>query len=131
MSTLSPDLGAAAWVIEDLLCGCTMQGATQTLGPSQEVDSYQLELQGIHILLLALLVVCSSFFKIVNEAITVGCDSSASLNHSSADWIKVSQHLQHVNLVQAIQHLCHHLPICILFQHVGGLQDQNTSYELL
>ena len=98
MPALSPDLGAAAWVIEDPLSGCTMQGATQMSGPGQEVDSYWLELQGIHTLLLALSTVCS-FFKIVNGAITVDCNSSASLNSSSADWLKVSQYLQHMDLV--------------------------------
>ena len=79
--SLSLDLGAAAWVIENPLSGCTMQDASQMLGPSQEVDSYWSELQGMHTLLLALSAVCS-FSEIVNRAITVGCDSSASLNHS-------------------------------------------------
>ena len=91
MPALSPDLGAAAWVIEDPQSGCMMQGVTQTSGTGQEVDSYHSKLQGIHTLLLALLVVCS-FFDIVNGAVTVGCDSATSLNCSSADLLKVSQH---------------------------------------
>ena len=77
-----------------------------------------------------LLAVCS-FFDIVNGAVTVGCNSAASLNRSSADWLKVSQHFLHVDLVHAIWRLHSHLPICILFQHVGGHQDHNASYETL
>ena len=50
MPALSTNLGAAAWVIEDSLTGCMMQGATQTSGPGQVVDSYHLELQGVYML---------------------------------------------------------------------------------
>ena len=70
--------------------------------------------QGVHILLLDLSAVCS-FFAVSDGAVTVGCDSLASLSCYLPDWLKVSQCLLHMDLVRAIWSLCHSLPICIIF----------------
>ena len=59
MQDLSPDLGTAAWCVEDPLSQDRMSGLTQTSGTEEEVDPYRSELQGVHTMLLGLWVFCT------------------------------------------------------------------------
>jgi hypothetical protein len=59
MPALDPDLGTAAWRVEDPLSQQAMQGTVQTSGTGEDVDSYHSELQGIHAMLLGLLAFCT------------------------------------------------------------------------
>ena len=59
------------------------------------------ELQGIHLLLIAVMAV-SIFFHIMEGAITIGCDNLTGIDRSNDDWLKVNQNRKHADLIQAI-----------------------------
>jgi hypothetical protein len=58
MQELAPELGTAAWRIEDPETQEGILGTVQTTGVEEEVDSYRSELQGVHTMLLGLWVIC-------------------------------------------------------------------------
>jgi hypothetical protein len=127
MPKLAPDLGAAAWTIEDPTTQQAMAGVTQTSGEEHEVDSYRSELQGVHAMLFGLLAFCT-FYNITEGGVTLGCDNSNCVRHGRGDWQKVSLSTKHADLIRAIRVLKHKLPITITFEHVYGHQDDRLAF---
>jgi hypothetical protein len=130
MPKLSPDLGAAAWIVEDPDSGQAMKGEVQTSGTMHEVDSYRSELQGQHAMLLGLLAFCT-FHNITEGGVRLGCDNSSCVRHGQGDWTKVSPSTKHSDLIRAIRTLKYKLPITVTFVHVYGHQDDFLSFATL
>jgi len=86
MSVASPDFATTAWLLEDshfphqnLCCGFTHDS-----GPPAEANTYCAELQGLHMLLLAIKGLCS-FHVVTSGSVIVGCNNlraSVKLNRS-------------------------------------------------
>jgi hypothetical protein len=85
MPKLAPDLGAAAWTIEDPTTQQAMAGVTQTSGEEHEMDSYCSELQGVHAMLFGLLAFCT-LYNITEGGVTLGCNNTNCVQHGQGDW---------------------------------------------
>ena len=130
MPKLAPDLGTAAWIIEDPATQQAMEGTTQTSGEEHEVDAYRSELQGVHAMFLGLLAFCT-FHKITEGGVKLGCDNSNSVRHAQGDWLKVSQSTIHADLIRAIRVIKSKLPITVTVEHLYGHQDDWLSFDAL
>jgi hypothetical protein len=76
-------------------------------------------------MLLGLFAFRSTFHKITDGQVTLGCD----VHHASGDWLKVSLRVAHSNLIRAIRVLKAKLPIRVVMEHVKSNQDDFTFYE--
>jgi len=83
MSAASLDFATAAWLLEDShfphqnLC-CSI---THVSGPPADANAYDMELQGLHALLLAIKGLCS-LHTVTSGSIVVGCDNLGALHQA-------------------------------------------------
>jgi hypothetical protein len=102
MREQSPNLGSAAWKVEDPASGQAIEGTVQTTGDAREVHAYCSEFQGIHAILLAISAVCT-FHQLTAGGITIGCDNKGGIICSNGDWLKINQNTRHADLIHAIR----------------------------
>ena len=124
------DLGSASWVIK---CGQSKEhccGVIQTSGEMDDVNAYQLELQGIHELLMVIEAICT-IYEITSARIQLGCNNKKVVWLSSTYLPQLSSHMKHVDLVWAIKALVQSIPVTMDFQHINGHQDEKIPFHQL
>ena len=122
MPKSSTELGMAVWCIQDTQTGEYCTGVVQTSGAKREVNPYRSELQGIHMVLMAVYVICN-FHQVTSGKVTVCCDNKKALWLSGQWLIQVSLTQKHVDLIQAIHKLAAVIPIEIVFEDITGHID--------
>jgi len=135
MSVASPDFATAAWLLEDShfphqnLC----QGITHVSGPPADANTYCMELQGLHALLLVIKGLCS-FHAITSGLVVVGCNNLGALHQAQQiQELTPCSSAQHTDLVRAIHwvHWSMITGVSIHFTHVKGHQDDVLSASSL
>jgi hypothetical protein len=89
MEKISKKHGAAAWLVQEcedspLYC----QGQVDTSGNTNEVSSYRSELQGVHSLLMAIIIICQ-VYNIKSWSITLACDNEVAIRLSNDGCVSV------------------------------------------
>jgi hypothetical protein len=129
MPKLSTDLGTASWKVEDPQSRQAMQGTVQISGLATDVvDSYCLELQGVHAMPFGLLAFCT-FHNITEGSVKLRFNNLGCVQHGQHDWRKVPLSIAHINLVRATRVIKSKLPIKVHFEHIYGHQDDRLSFD--
>jgi hypothetical protein len=108
-------IGAAAWILECLETRASCFGECSTSGMRNEVNLYQLEVQGCHAGLLGLLAFVI-YHQIHSGSVDFHFDNDASLNQSAASNLNVAMKLKHGDLIQAIHQIVHKFKVEHLIQ---------------
>ena len=130
MPKSSTELGTAAWCIQDTQTGEYCTGVVQTSGDEREVNPYRSELQGIHMVLMAVYIICN-FHQVTSGKMTVCCNNEKALWLSRQWMIQVSLTQKHVDLIRAICKLAAAIPIKIVFEDVTGHLDDIHHFQYL
>jgi len=119
-----PHLTAVAWIIHpgptNLAPPC--YSVTQVQGNPSLVNSYRVELQGLHMLLLAIHPICQ-LHHIQAGLLVIRCDNQGVLHHVLHPCPYTPSLLKHANLIRAIANLCSMSPLHLSFKYVAGHQD--------
>jgi len=133
MSAASPDFATAAWLLEDScfphqnLC----HGITHVSGPLADVNTYCVEPQGLHALLLAIKGLCY-FHAITSGSVVVGCNNLGALHQAQQIQELTPCSSAHAELFRAICWVHWSITgVSIHFTHVKGHQDDVLSASSL
>jgi len=130
MPNCFPYLAVVAWIIHP----CPMNlappcyGVTQVQGDPHSVNSYRAELQGLHVLLLAIHHICQ-MHNIQAGSLVIGCDNQGVLHHVLHLHPYTPSLLKHANIIRAIANLCRKCPVHLSFEYVAGHQDDLMHFE--
>lgn len=126
------NMGSAAWILEDSVHQARLRcrGVIQTTGTDNEVTAYRSELQGLHTLLLAVLIVCRTH-RVAEGTVTLGCDNETTVYLSQPDSTRVPYVHKNVDLLRAIRTLKERIPVKVVLRHVFGHQDDMKNYSEL
>ena len=115
-------IGTAAFVFDDGADLVQASGCSRAFGNPNDMSSYSAELFGIYMALNITHLLCQQF-HITTGAIEFGCDNIVALQKGLAELFYPSIQHQHFDLLWAIHHLRHLIPVEISFRHVRGHQD--------
>ena len=131
MKERSTEHGATAWLLQpepDSKKYCL--GQCSTSGTPREVNAYRSELQGVHALLLMIMVICKAY-NVTHGSVTLACDNDMAVEHTN-DWrLDVPTSVHHTDLVRAIRRIRRDLPITMHMQYIDGHADKNRSFKEL
>ena len=124
MPTRFPHLAALAWILHPgpSSPGIPRHGMTQVHSWPQVINSYQVEWQGLYMLLLALEHICT-LHQIQLSSITIGCDNKGVLHHAHHPSTNIPCVFKHADLIQAVHALQQQCPVHLAFQYVVGHQE--------
>jgi hypothetical protein len=131
MEKISKKHGAAAWIVQEcadsaLYC----QGQVDTSGNTNEVSSYRSELQGVHALLMAIMIICQ-VYNIKSGSITLACDNEVAVRMSNDGHLSAPPSVANADLVRAIRYIRSQLPIQVHMLDVDGHKDKHTPFVCL
>jgi hypothetical protein len=105
---LSSSIGAASWRLECSETRATCFSECDTSALPHEVKAYHSELQGYHMGMLGLLAFCK-YHQLSGGSISMGFDNDSGFDKSVDGHLKVPMKCKHVDLIQPIQIIAHHL----------------------
>jgi len=124
-----PHLAVAAWILHSgSELAFTCHGITQVHGQPTVINSFRVELQGMHALLLALMHICSTNGLSAGH-VSIGCNNKGVL--SLVQWPRayVSCSLKHHDLLRAIVNTRCSCPLSLSFHYIAGHQDDLARFE--
>jgi len=92
------------------------------MGPLDLINSYRVELQGMHSLLLYLNSVCK-LFDILSGQVLLACNNSTVISLCQHHGSSPPPNTSHLDLVQVIWSLRDASPLSLTFHHIWGHQD--------
>jgi len=116
-------IGTAAFVFDDGDDAVQASGCSRAFGDPNEMSSYRAELFGIYMALNTTHLLCQQF-QITSGAIEFGCDNITAIQKGLAELFYPNIQHRNFDLLWAIHHLRHLIPVEITFRHVRGHQDE-------
>ena len=127
MPNLNKGLGMAAWCLQDPASSNQCAGLVQTSGITSEVNAYRSELQGLHTMLLAVLIICRHY-RITEGQISLACDNEKAIYLAGVQHLEVPCTLAHADLLRGIRRLIREIPVKVQLVDVAGHRDDFMDY---
>jgi len=126
-----PHLASAAWFLLDatLIRLHMFYGVVQVGGPSDHINAYCTELQGMHSLLVALELFCYQHDIQSGSITSIGCNNKGVIQQAQAFHEYLSCSTPQADLVQAIMALRLQSKLSLKFVYIPGHQDTFTQIK--
>lgn len=122
MLTQSRTHGTATWGLQDPTTKNLCTGLVRTSGRSADINAYRSELQGLHTMLLAVLLLCQHF-DIEDGHVTLACDNEKAIYLSCNKRLEVLCSTAHTDLIRGIRRIVFQIPMQITLVDIDGHKD--------